>query len=170
MLASFALAAEEVARHSKIELAERPDVVLTTNGGYPLDRNLYQCVKGIAVPEEIVHKNSRIIMAGECSDGIAHSAFLDLMQSGTPGEIYRRIRSSDVPVCDQWQVQVLCRILDQNPVWFVTRSDLKSEVESAHMQYASTIEEALSSAKLTVGEKVVAIPEGPGVILKLAGH
>lgn len=170
MLASFALAAEEVARHSKIELAERPDVVLTTNGGYPLDRNLYQCVKGIAVPEEIVHKNSRIIMAGECSDGIAHSVFLDLMQSGTPGEIYRRIRSSDVPVCDQWQVQVLCRILNQNPVWFVTRSDLKSEVESAHMKYASTIEEALSSAKLTIGEKVVAIPEGPGVILKLAGH
>jgi len=149
-----------------IRVAERPDVVLTTNGGYPLDRNFYQCVKGIAVPEEIVHKGSRIIMAGECSDGIAHGDFLKLMQSGTPNEIYLRLRSSDLPVCDQWQVQILCRILTQNPVWFITRKELRPEVESAHMQYASTIEEALMAAKLTSGEQVLVVPECPSVILK----
>lgn len=169
-LGSFALAAEEVARHSRIRVAERPDIVLTTNGGYPLDRNFYQCVKGIAVPEEIVHERSRIIMLGECSDGIVHKGFMDLMQSGTPGEIYRRIRSFEIPVCDQWQVQILCRILDQNQVWFVTRNELKFEVESAHMKYASTIDEALASAKLTRGERVLVVPEGPGVILKPASH
>jgi len=168
MLTSFASAAQEVVKHSQVRIAERPDVVLTTNGGYPLDRNFYQCVKGIAVPEEIVHKKSRIIMVGECSDGIAHQGFLELMQSGTPSEIYRRIRSSDVPVCDQWQVQILCRILDHNRVWFVTRSELKSAVESAHMQYASTIEEAIASANLRRGERVLAVPEGPSVILKPA--
>jgi hypothetical protein len=51
-------------------------------------------------------------------------------------------------------------------VWFVTRSELKPDVESAHMQYAATIEEALSAAKLTTGEHVLVVPEGPGVILK----
>ena len=168
MLASFVSAAEQVILHSKVQVTERPDVVLTTNGGYPLDRNFYQCVKGIAVPEEVVHKKSRIIMAGECSDGIAHQDFLKLMQSGTPTEIYRRMKSSDAPVCDQWQVQILCRILHQNQVWFVTKSGLKSDVESAHMKYASTIEEALTAAKLTAGEHVLAVPEGPGLILKLA--
>ena len=107
-------------------------------------------------------------MAGECSDGIAHQDFLKLMQSGTPTEIYRRMKSSDAPVCDQWQVQILCRILHQNQVWLVTKSGLKSDVESAHIQYASTIEEALTAAKLTAGEHVLAVPEGPGLILKLA--
>jgi len=168
--ASFVAAAAEVTQHSKIEVDERPDLVLTTNGGFPLDRNLYQCVKGISVPEEIVHNKSRIIMVGECGDGIAHGRFLELMQSGMPSEIYRRIKSSDVPVCDQWQVQILCRILNQNQVWLVTRSELKSEVESAHLQYASTIEEALSSANLRPGEEVLAVPEGPGVILKPTGR
>jgi nickel-dependent lactate racemase len=170
IVASFVSAAEEVARHCKIQIVERPDVVLTTNGGYPLDRNFYQCVKGIAVPEEVVQKTSRIIMVGECSDGVAHQRFLELMQSGTPSEIYRRIRSSDVPVCDQWQVQILCRILEHNPVWFVTRNELKSEIESANMQYASTVEEALSAAKLTEGELVLTVPEGPALILKPADN
>jgi nickel-dependent lactate racemase len=168
MLASFVSAAEQVILHSKIQVTERPDVVLTTNGGYPLDRNFYQCVKGIAVPEEVVHEKSRIIMAGECGDGIAHRDFLKLMQSGTPAEIYGRMKSSDAPVCDQWQAQILCRILNQNQVWFVTRNELKSDIESTHMHYASTIEEALDTASLTAGEHILAVPEGPGVILKPA--
>ena len=32
----------------------RFDVVLTTNGGHPLDRNLYQSVKGLAAAERVV--------------------------------------------------------------------------------------------------------------------
>ncbi len=168
ILASFALAAREVSKHSAVQVAERPDVVLTTNGGYPLDRNLYQCVKGIAVPEEIVHKGSRIIMASECIDGVAHANFLKSLVSGTPHEVYNKLKSSTVPIPDQWQVQILCRILRQNPVWFVTGKQLESEIESAHMHYASTIEEALRSAQLTQGERVLAVPEGPGMILKPA--
>jgi len=166
--ASFTAAAEEVVRHSKVRVPVRPDVVITTNGGYPLDRNLYQCVKGVAVPEEIIHGKSRIIMAGECSDGIAHQGFLELLHAGTPSEIYQKIKSSSIPVRDQWQVQVLCRILRQNPVWFVTRKELGSEIESAHLHYASTIEEALESAELTRGERLLVVPEGPAMILQTA--
>jgi len=168
IMASFTSAAEQVSRHSQIQIAERPDMVITSNGGYPLDRNLYQCIKGIAVPEEIMHERSRIIMVGECSDGAAHTGFMELLRSGTPSEIYERIRTSGTPACDQWQVQILCRILGKNPVWFVTRNELKSEVESAHLHYASTIEEALAAAKLLQGERVLLVPEGPAMILKAA--
>jgi len=168
IIASFNAAADEVIRHSRVRVAVPPDVVVTTNGGYPLDRNFYQCVKGIAVPEEVVHGKSRIIMAGECSDGIAHQDFLELLHAGSPSEIYKKIRSSSTPFRDQWQVQILCRILLQNPVWLVTRRELSSEVESAHLHYASTIEEALESAKLTQGERLLVVPEGPAMILQPA--
>lgn len=167
-LSSFTSAANELSRHSDVEIFERPDLVLTSNGGYPLDRNLYQCVKGIAVPEQVVHKGSRIIMVGECSDGIGHGAFAELLHSGTVNEIYQRIRTAKATVCDQWEVQILCRILTQTPVWFVTRNELKNQVQAAHMQYASTIEEALDSAKLTRDERILAVPEGPSTTLKLA--
>ena len=167
LLTSFTSAANEVIKHSMVLVAERPDVVVTSNGGYPLDRNLYQCVKGIAVPEHVLHERSRVIMVGECRDGIAHGSFAELLHSGTPREIYEKLRASEATVCDQWEVQILCRILTHTPVWFVTRGELKGDVEAAHMRYAPTVGEAFESAKLRRGERVLAVPEGPGTMLKL---
>ena len=44
----------------------RFDVVLTTNGGYPLDRNLYQAVKGMAAAERVVAPGGIIVVAAAC--------------------------------------------------------------------------------------------------------
>ena len=166
-LESFNKAAKKVTQHSRILVKKRPDVVITSNGGYPLDRNLYQCVKGIAVPEQITHDASRIIMVGECTDGISHGAFKELLLAGSPSEIYAKLQSADT-VRDQWEAQILCRILLKNQVWFVTRRKLKSEIERMHMHYASTIQQALNSCNVVKEERVLVAPEGPSLILKAA--
>ena len=44
----------------------RFDVVLTTNGGHPLDRNLYQAVKGMAAAERVVAAGGIIVLAAAC--------------------------------------------------------------------------------------------------------
>lgn len=168
VIESFNMAAERVAEHSRILVQTRPDIVITTNGGYPLDRNIYQCVKGIAVPEEITHDGSRIIMVSECADGTSHGAFRELLLAGSPREIYARLKSAENTARDQWEAQVLCRVLLKNQVWFVTRSALKSEIESMHMHYASSVEEALKSCNLVKGERVLIAPQGPSLILKHA--
>lgn len=162
---SFNVATEQVSAQMKVEIKNRPDVVITTNGGYPLDRNVYQCVKGISVPEEILKPNTRIVMVSECADGIAHEEFRKILLKGSPNEIYERLKNSRSTIHDQWQVQILCRILRHNPVWFVTRSELQSSIESMHMHYASTIEEALDAAQLSKGERVLVVPQGPSTIL-----
>jgi nickel-dependent lactate racemase len=166
-LESFNEAAKKVIQHSRILVKKRPDIVVTSNGGYPLDRNLYQCVKGIAVPEQITHDASRIIMVGECADGISHGAFKEILLAGNPSEIYAKLQSADT-VRDQWEAQVLCRILLKNQVWFVTRRELKSEIEQMHMHYASTIQEALKSCNVVKGERILVAPEGPSLILTAA--
>ncbi len=165
-VASFNVAAEIVAVHSKILIKRRPDVVITTNGGYPLDRNVYQCVKGIAVPEEILHADSRVVMVGECADGIVHDEFRKILLGGSPKDIYEKLKVSDLPARDQWEAQVLCRILRRNSVWFVTEKELSSDIESMHMHYASTVEQALDSAGVSRGERVLVVPQGPSTILK----
>jgi nickel-dependent lactate racemase len=167
VIESFNTAAKKVTQHSRILVKKPPDIVITSNGGYPLDRNLYQCVKGIAVPEEITHDGSRIIMVGECADGISHGAFKELLLAGSPSEIYAKLKSGDT-VRDQWEAQVLCHVLLKNQVWFVTRKELRSEIEGMHMHYASTIEEALNSCNVVQGERVLVAPEGPSLILKAA--
>jgi nickel-dependent lactate racemase len=164
-LESFNTAAKRVIQHSRILVKKQPDVVITSNGGYPLDRNLYQCVKGIAVPEQITHDASRIIMVAECADGISHGAFKELLLGGSPSQIYAKLHSADT-ARDQWEAQVLCRVLLKNQVWFVTRRELKSEIERMHMHYAPTIQEALKSCNVVEGQQVLVASEGPSLILR----
>jgi len=158
---SFNSVAESVRLRSSVQVKDPPDVVVTTNGGYPLDRNVYQCVKGIAVPERILHEHSRIVMAGECMDGVGHQDFLRLLASNTPEVVYDKLREGEALIRDQWEVQVLCRILRKTPVCFITRPELASEIRSMHMDYAQTIEQALHSVNLRRGERVLVLPQGP---------
>jgi len=122
---------------------------------------VYQCVKGIAVPEKILHKDSRIIMVSECMDGVGHQDFLRLLATDTPDAIYETLRKGEAPFRDQWEAQVLCRVLRKAPVCFVTRPEIAHEIESMHMDYARTIEQALVSVKLREGESVLVLPQGP---------
>ena len=108
-ISSFNAVAESVRLHSSVQVKDPPDVVITSNGGYPLDRNVYQCVKGIAVLEGILRENSRIIMASECMDGVGHQDFLRLLASNTPEAVYDKLREGEALIRDQWEVQVLCR-------------------------------------------------------------
>jgi len=166
-ISSFKMTAEAVDRHSRVRVTSQPDVAITTNGGYPLDRNIYQCVKGIAVPEKILRRDSEIIMVAECIDGVGHQGFLSLLASDSPSLLYERLRDSPIAVTDQWEVQVLCRILRRNPVCFVTRPELRSEIERMHMRYAPTIEEALVSAGASGRSRVLVVPYGPSAILTM---
>jgi nickel-dependent lactate racemase len=163
-ISSFNAVAESVKLRSSVRVKDPPDVVITTNGGYPLDRNVYQCVKGIAVPEGILHKDSRIIMASECVDGVGHQDFLRLLESDTPEAIYDKLGKGEALIRDQWEVQVLCRIMRRTQVCFVTRPELASEIKSMHMDYAQTIEQALDCVKLRRGESVLVFPQGPMTI------
>ena len=45
------------------------DIVITTNGGYPLDQNAYQCPKGMSAAEATVNDGGVIIMLATCQDG-----------------------------------------------------------------------------------------------------
>ena len=87
------------------------DVVVATNGGYPLDRNLYQAVKGMAAAERMVRDGGTIVMAAACGDGVparrcVRPAAGRRGHAGRPGR-----RRRPTPELDRWQAQVLGRVL-----------------------------------------------------------
>ena len=89
-------AACEHVRRSAMVPVERPyDVVVTTNSGYPLDQNLYQCVKGLRAAAGIVRDGGTIILAAACEDGLpAHGRYADLLAGSTgPVEFLARLSS-----------------------------------------------------------------------------
>ena len=80
----------------------RFDVVLTTNGGYPLDRNLYQSVKGLAAAEWVVADDGIILMASSCVDGVpGDGAFARILESAS--NVEDLARPSGPAQVDGWQ-------------------------------------------------------------------
>ena len=75
---------------------------------------------------------------------------------------------SDQTVPDQWEAQILCRILLQHPVILVTKAP-KEMVEEMQMHWAPDFATALQMADGLVGQKdapVTVIPDGVSVIVR----
>jgi len=147
------------------------DIAISSNGGYPLDQNIYQSVKGMTAAEATCKEGGVIIMVSACNDGHGGQSFYDnLAQAASPRELLDRIakvpRNETVP--DQWEFQILARMLDKNTVIMVTDMCDPQMIKNMHMEHAATFEEALGRACELKGKdaKVVVIPDGVSVIVR----
>ena len=144
------------------------DIVVTSNGGYPLDQNLYQSPKAMATAEACAGEDGVIIMCCSCCDGMGGAHFGEILQRGTPDEIDRYL--SEIPpqktIPEQWCAQVCVRVLRRHQVILVTTFLDHDEVRRANMIPASTPDEALEIAYRLKGEQasVVVIPDGVSVL------
>lgn len=160
---------EFVRRLAGVKRAEA-DIAVTTNGGYPLDQNIYQAVKGMTAAEATLREGGVIIIAAECSDGHGGKVFFETFdQASGPREVMDGIihRASGETVPDQWESQILARILLRHPVIMVTNA-LREMVEAMHMRYADSMEEAMDIAQGLVNKadyQVTVIPDGVSVIV-----
>lgn len=151
--------------------AKEADVVITTNGGYPLDQNMYQAVKGMTAAEATVKKGGVIIMLAKSNDGIGGDHFYHQLADEpdinvTMRTFLERGRNQTVP--DQWQTQVLLRVLLHASVIYVSEME-DPVVEKMHLIPAHSIDEALCRAKEILNKddvKIVAIPDGVSVIVQ----
>lgn len=141
------------------------DIVITTNGGYPLDRDLYQAVKGMCTASRVSKPGGVIVMLAECRDGVGHEYFRELASMDRDPKKILDFIAKNEPLRDQWEVQKLAQVLLKNKVVVVTKNIKHSVLEEMNLIPASSPEEALEIAfKLTQYEKIIAIPEGPYVI------
>ena len=153
--------------YAKVQVMEKADIAIVTNGGYPLDRNLYQAVKGMATGEQVVKKGGVIVIVAECKEGLGgHEEFHDIfLKAKNPDDVDRIIRKME-PIKDQWEAQILARILKKATVIAVTDMN-QSTLEDMLIKPASNIEEALQEARRIVGKNspnIVVVPEGPYII------
>lgn len=145
------------------------DIVVTTNGGFPLDQNLYQCPKGLSSALDCVNDDGVIILAASCSDGLGGENFGRLMQSGTPEELLKKILSTPMEdtIPEQWCVQRFSNSLLKYKIILVSMLE-KSLVEKMGFLYSKNIDDALKLAYKIKGDKakVTVIPDGVSVIIK----
>lgn len=147
------------------------DIAISTNGGYPLDQNVYQAVKGMTAAEATVKQGGVIIMLAQSGDGTGGDHFYH--QLADEADIDKTMalflsRGKDQTAPDQWQSQVLLRVIKKASVIYISEMD-DASVEKMHMIPAKSIPEALQKAKALLNKEnpsVVAIPDGISVIVK----
>ncbi|MFX1364501.1 MAG: nickel-dependent lactate racemase [Promethearchaeota archaeon] len=144
------------------------DIVICGNGGYPLDLNLYQAVKSMAIGEIAVKKGGTIISVNECVDGvgIGQDDFKNLIFSGIkPDELYKKILDKEITLPDQWEIQILTRILMKADIYVVSSLN-KNEIGNIGLKYAKTVEDAISKCLKKYGSNasILILPNGPQVI------
>ena len=147
------------------------DIVITTNGGYPLDQNIYQSVKGMTAAEANCKAGGVIIMVAGLSDGHGGESFCKMVtDTSSPQKLLEELsripRNETKP--DQWEVQILCRILSRYTVIMVTDMCDEQLIRGMHMEYAKTFDEALKRAFELKGNNatVSLIPDGVSVIVR----
>ena len=150
------------------------DIVITSNGGYPLDQNLYQSPKAVATAEACCREGGVIIMCASCIDGMGGTHFEKLIVKGSVEEIDEYL--SKIPpketIPEQWCAQIYSRILKKHTVILVTTYLDHDLVRKANMIPASSPDEALQKAYDLVGKdaSVVVIPDGVAVLAVKEGQ
>jgi nickel-dependent lactate racemase len=143
-------------------------VVVTTNAGYPLDQNLYQAVKGMSAAATVVKPGGLIICAAECADGFPdHGSFQEVLNSAaTPQALLAAIEARETTVPDQWQVQILARVLTRARVGVHTSGLTEAQLAAAHLFAVPDIAAAVHAELTRRGPdaRVCVLPEGPQTI------
>ncbi len=142
-------------------------IVITTNGGYPLDQNLYQTVKGMSAAAQIVEEGGLIVCFSECGDGFpAHGNFCRLLfEHETPQAILDTILSPGFSMFDQWEAQLLAMILLKARVALYSKIP-DEEVRNSFLEPVGDIGELITRElkRLGAGASIAVLPEGPQTI------
>ena len=146
------------------------DIAVTSNGGYPLDQNVYQSVKGMTAAEACVRQGGAVIMCAGLGDGHGGEAFYRWFAERPDAQAVADAIESIPPsetLMDQWEAQILARVMLKASCWFVTGPENRALVESMHLRWAPDADTALAEASALLGTdaSVTVIPDGVGVIV-----
>jgi lactate racemase len=151
---------------SVLHVDEPFDIVVTSNAGHPLDRNLYQAVKGMTAAERVVRPGGTIICAAACGDGIP--------DDGGFGRLLAAARTVDDLLAppsmhDQWQVQILGRILARARVGLYAAGLDDEQIRSALLEPVGDVAASVAQhlAEAGPGARCCVLPEGPLTVVSV---
>lgn len=157
-------AAVQFLEDTSLELLSEPaDAVITSAAGYPLDLTFYQTVKGITAAEHLVKPDGRILVLGECAEGIGGIEFAEQLAGlGGLQQFLDQIRDTPVEV-DQWQLEKLALVGVKHELHFYTPGVAKSQLGCLSPRAHTSLDEAIAALLkgLPPDARIVLVPDGP---------
>ena len=160
---AHAAGVEFLRKTSLSQMSGLADAVITSAAGHPLDLTFYQMIKGVTAAQHIVKPGGRILIMGECSEGIGSAEFADKLAAFTGYQNFLDDIQSKPVVIDQWQLEKLALVGLQNELFFYAPGATKQQLGALAERSFSDLEEAIVStlAGLPSGAKVALVPDGP---------
>jgi len=157
--------------HAVVHPKRLGDIIITSNGGYPMDQNIYQSVKGLTAAEGAAAPGATIITVTKCADGNGGENFYHhFADCSSVKALFDKILKvpQDETVPDQWQSQILARVMLAHKVVFVSEPAVKDQILKMKMDFSDSLDKALAAALKEKGKncKLTIIPDGVSVIVK----
>jgi len=157
-------AAVEFLEATSLERLEEPvDAVITSAAGHPLDLTFYQSIKGISAAQHLVKHGGRILLIGECAEGIGSREFARMLEGfSSSSGFLEEIRDSAVEI-DQWQLERLALCGLHYELFFYTPQAPKEKLGLLGAVSFDNLGDAIEALLdgLQDGASIALIPEGP---------
>jgi len=107
------------------------DIAVSTAGGYPLDINMYQSVKGIAAASSIVRDGGSILLVSECIEGLPdYGEYGDIMhEADTPEDLLTMVHRPGHLIQDQWDAQLQAQICQRIKLYIYSEGLTDEEIK-----------------------------------------
>lgn len=112
-----------------------------------------------------------LIMCAELADGTGGDSFYrSLRDCESPRAHFERCAATPQAetIPDQWESQILARILMKHRVIFVSRPEMEQTIREMKMDFAPSLEQAVAMARKEKGgnPRITVIPDGVSVIVR----
>jgi nickel-dependent lactate racemase len=145
------------------------DAVITSAAGFPLDLTFYQTIKGLTAAQHIVKPGGRILIMGECAEGLGSPEFAGKVASFAGYDRFLDEIGNAAVVVDQWQLEKMALAGQKYDLFFylpgLANAKLGSLVSRCFASWQAATAAVLDG--LPAGARVALVPEGPYVYARV---
>ena len=151
------------------KLSGLADVVITSAAGFPLDLTFYQTIKGLTAAQHIAKPGGRILILGECAEGVGSPEFAGKVASFTSYDNFLDEIGNAAVEVDQWQLEKLALAGQKYELFFylpgLAGRKLGNLASRCYEYPAAAVAAVLDG--LPAGARVALVPEGPYVFARV---
>lgn len=166
IIQSHLQAVEFIRPYVEVELPHRFKTILTSGGGYPLDKTYYQTVKGMVSAKDILEPGGDLFIVSEISEGMGSQDYIEaqkkLVDLGAD-RFFKCIKNDSHACVDAWQTQKQLEPMRKGEIFLYTTG---LESQECRLTCVHLVKDLQAELKKSVSnhKKLAIIPEGPYVM------
>ncbi len=154
--------------YAEIPVKTKFKTVVTSSGGYPLDKTYYQTVKGMVGALDILEPGGDLIIVSACSEGIGSPDYAEAQMCLTdegPERFLHGIIEKKYAAIDEWQTEMQVKAMNRGNIFLYTEGLTKDQQALTGITVIESPLAAVTKSVQAQGDRRLAvIPEGPYVI------